>query len=189
MFLTITLNKLQMKFTYLMIFLCVSVYSQKSIKITYEQLTSFRDGFFEGLPDSSREQTKKAMTSPMTFELFNNDKISLFKSAEVKDILIPSWKELGITVEILSSTMRTNPLRSELEQQKINWCNKYLPDLKLNLVEGSALKQDYAKPNTLLIDDFNRTIKQFIIKGGYALHYTSLNTTMKKLRLLGLSPP
>lgn len=122
------------------------------------------------------------------YKLFEKAEPTLFLTA-LKDILIPSWKELGITVEILSSTMRTNPLRSELEQQKINWCNKYLPDLKLNLVEGSALKQDYAKPNTLLIDDFNRTIKQFIIKGGYALHYTSLNTTMKKLRLLGLSPP
>ncbi len=135
---------------------------------------------------------KQEFMFPLIFEaiekgLFEKAKPTLFYTA-IKDLLIPYWLSLGIEVEILSSTMHTNPLRKELEQQKIKWCNKYLPNLKLNLSEGSAKKQDYAGSGVLLIDDFGRTISQFISKGGCGIHYTSLNSTMKQLRLIGLTP-
>lgn len=41
----------------------------------------------------------------------------------IKDILLPFWKEKGINVEILSSTMKLNPLRKDLEQQKTTMVN------------------------------------------------------------------
>lgn len=107
----------------------------------------------------------------------------------VKFILIPYWKSLGINVEILSSTMKTNPNRKSLEVQKIKWLQlNGLSHLKVNLVEGSQEKQSYAKEGVLLIDDYDRTIGQFISKGGYGIQYTSLNEVMFKLRLIGLSP-
>ena len=106
----------------------------------------------------------------------------------IKDILFPFWKEKGITVEILSSTMKTNPLRKDLEQQKLQWlANNNLDNLKVNLVEGSAKKQEFAKPGVLLIDDYDRTIGQFISSGGYGIQYTTLTEVMSKLKLIGLS--
>lgn len=120
-------------------------------------------------------------------KLFLKAKPTLFVTA-LKDLLIPYWVSLGINVEILSSTMKVNPLREDLTQQKMDWCKKHLPNLKVNLVDGSEVKQTFAKPGVLLIDDYDRTIGQFIKAGGYAIHYTSLNNTIKQLKLLNLVP-
>lgn len=113
------------------------------------------------------------------------------KFAEVlKLLLLPYWKEKGINVEILSSTMHTNPNRDSLADQKIKWLQANgFGHLKANLVEGSLCKQEFARPGALLIDDYDRTIGQFIKAGGYAIQYTDLNEVMQKLRLIGLSTP
>ena len=104
-------------------------------------------------------------------------------------VLIPFWKEKGIKVEILSSTMKENPYRKDLEQQKLQWLqNKGLGDLTAHLVEGSMKKQEHAEPGVLLIDDYDRTIGQFIKAGGYAIQYIDCNDTLYKLRLIGLAP-
>lgn len=107
----------------------------------------------------------------------------------VKVLLLPYWKELGIEVEILSSTMKHNPNRSSLEEQKHKWLKTNgLDHLPTHLVHGSEQKQLFAKPGVLLIDDYDRTIGQFIKAGGYAIQYTNLNEVMHKLRLIGLAP-
>ena len=173
MFLTITLNKLQMKFTYLMIFLCVSVYSQKSIKITYEQLTSFRDGFFEGLPDSSREQTKKAMTSPMTFELFNNDKISLFKSAEVKDILIPSTEPSQAGVIDRGTVLKLPEvwIMKDFKTEKTF--------AKRNIEEKNYYIQESFRKEEFIFTNEQKIIESFKCKRAYSLPKNKPNDTIK----------
>lgn len=106
------------------------------------------------------------------------------------DILIPYWiNERNINVEILSSTMKINPLRKELSHQKQQWLiNNNLGHLKVNLVNGSQEKQNFAKEGCLLIDDFIRNVKQFTTKGGIGLHYTSLIDCIYKLKLLKLFP-
>ena len=120
--------------------------------------------------------------------LFLKAEPTLFLTA-LHTVLLPYWKELGIEVEILSSSMKTNPLRKEIIEQKLQWLkNHHLEHLPVNLVEGSEIKQQYAQPGYLLIDDYDRTIGQFISKGGYGIQYTSLNEVMHKLRLIGLSP-
>lgn len=102
-------------------------------------------------------------------------------------LLIPYWKSLGIEVEILSSTMKENPRRKELEDQKIRWLKANgLGHLPVNLVHGSAEKQKFAEPGVLLIDDYDRTIGQFISQGGYAIQYTNFKEVMHTLSLLNL---
>lgn len=135
---------------------------------------------------------KQEFVTPLIYEaiekkLFEKAKPTLFLTA-LKDILIPYWKSLNIEIEVLSSTMKINPNREELKRQKLKWCSEFLPHLKVNLSDGSERKQDWAEEGVLLIDDFGRTISQFIAKGGYGIHYTSLNSTMHQLRLLGLTP-
>ena len=135
---------------------------------------------------------KESYVAPLIQEAIKNKgflkaKPTLF-AVVVKDILLPFWKEKGINVEILSSTMKLNPLRKDLEQQKLQWLtNNKLDNLKVNLVEGSAKKQEFAKPGVLLIDDYDRTIGQFISSGGYGIQYTTLTEVMNKLKLIGLS--
>lgn len=107
----------------------------------------------------------------------------------VNTILLPYWKSLGIKVEILSSIMKENSNRESLEYQKLQWLkNNGLGHLKANLTAGSNTKKYYAGEGVLLIDDYDRTIGEFISKDGYAIQYTNLNEVMHKLRLIGLCP-
>ena len=96
------------------------------------------------------------------------------------------WKDLDIKVEFLSSTMSINPCRESLAKQKQISIETHFKGMKLNLVEGSALKQTYAKPGVLLIDDYQRTVSQFIQAGGYAICHKETNSTIEQLGILGL---
>ena len=108
---------------------------------------------------------------------------------QLVNYLIPYWKSLGIEVGILSSTMKDNPDAEYLATQKKEWLfNNKLGDISTIFSNGSADKQNYAETGHLLIDDYDRTIGQFISKGGFALHYTSCSETIYKLTLLGLVP-
>ena len=136
---------------------------------------------------------KQAFMYPTVIECikrnyFETGKPTLFLTV-LKDILLPMWKEKGIQVEILSSTMSNNPLSAEIARQKHAWLKANgLGHLPCNLVEGSAKKQEHAKEGWLLIDDYDRTIGQFISKGGYAVQYTNINEVMETLRLIKLAP-
>lgn len=105
----------------------------------------------------------------------------------LKQILIPAWIKQGIKVSILTSTMAVNPNRKSLEDQKLFWLQENgLGHIPVIFAEGSAKKQEYATPTTLLIDDFDRTIGQFKKQGGMAIQYTKLTEVLEQLELLGL---
>lgn len=135
---------------------------------------------------------KEEFVYPLILEAIDKE---AFKNAQpthflfvLNKLLIPYWKTLGIEIEILTSTMTVNPKRDQLVEQKEFWHQKYLPELKINFCDGSSKKQEWAKEGVLLIDDFGRTISQFIKQGGFGIHYTSLNETLNQLRIIGLSP-
>lgn len=136
---------------------------------------------------------KQAYVFPLIEEaILKNRFLSAEKTsfAEIVKIeLLPFWKEKGINVEILSSTMHVSPHRASLTEQKQKWlAANGFGHLKVNLVPGSAEKQKFAQPGTLLIDDYDRTIGQFISAGGYGIQYVNLNETLAQLRLIGLAP-
>lgn len=117
--------------------------------------------------------------------LFLNAKITAFGSV-VRDILLPKWISKGIKVEILSSLMKDNPYADSLLVQKQAWLyDNGFGNLPAHFVKGSAKKQEFAKAGTLLIDDYDRNIAQFIKAGGYALQYR-LSGISDKLQLLDL---
>lgn len=87
-------------------------------------------------------------------------------------------KDYGFDVEVLSSCMSNNPLEKELIYQKISWCKKYLPNIKVNIVRGSQVKQKYATEHTYLIDDYERTIAQF---GKNAFLYEANTTSFQSV--------
>lgn len=107
----------------------------------------------------------------------------------LRDKLIPYWKSLGIDVQILSSLSSDVTVQSTIATQKLRWIQNNNVDIKFNFVKGASLKQEFAKRGTLLLDDYQRTINQFIKAGGCALLVTEdISSVMKKLSLLGLCP-
>lgn len=138
---------------------------------------------------------KQRFIFPLIFKAIDQESFSTaprtnFTNAVTHRLLDYWTNELKINVEILTSTMKENPKREELQQQKLIWLQQNgLGHLKANFAVGSEDKQTYAKKGVLLIDDFDRTIGQFISRGGYGIQYTNLTEVLYKLSLLNLIPP
>lgn len=81
--------------------------------------------------------------------------------------------------------MKPNNKNDEIKRQKQLWLIKYELDfLHQHYVVGSKFKQNFAKENSLLIDDFYKNIDQWhnpLLKK-YAILHTNINDTLKQLK-------
>ena len=65
------------------------------------------------------------------------------------------------------------------------WANKNVPGTKLILAAADK-KQNYSKPNRILIDDKESNIEQWISKGGEGILHKNTADTIKQLQQYGL---
>ena len=84
-------------------------------------------------------------------------------------------------VELLSSPSRSNTSRLG----KRLWVRNNMPGVKLTLAQASK-KQNYANPDSILIDDRKSNIDQWISQGGIGILHTSASDTIQQLKKLGL---
>lgn len=96
--------------------------------------------------------------------------------------LITFLKHLSIPTEILSSTS-SRERHHQIAPQKLKWLETHQIPFKPNLVPGAALKQDYATPTSILIDDMERNITQWREAGGIGIWHKDVPTTMAILRM------
>ncbi|AND75434.1 5'-3' deoxyribonucleotidase [Acinetobacter phage vB_AbaM_ME3] len=155
-------------------------------------------GMFEQLGKGTTTEILKAKVlgykNKVVFPLINKCiEQKLFETAPITNfglqmflVYVPHWLKQGIEVEILTSTMKYNSHREELERQKLSWLKAYDCKLKVNFAKGSAEKQVFAESGSLLIDDYDRTIKQWLEAGGHAIHHTHPQLTFEMLRAVGL---
>ena len=75
------------------------------------------------------------------------------------------------------------PEGDEWALQKINWVKEHLhPNLKVNWCERGAQKGLlFAKPGSLLIDDMERNVSNFILHGGMGIVHRSVEETLHTL--------
>ena len=84
-------------------------------------------------------------------------------------------------VELLSSPSRSSTSRLG----KRLWVRNNMPGVKLTLAQASK-KQNYANPDSILIDDRKSNIDQWISQGGIGILHTSAANTIQQLKKLGL---
>ena len=84
-------------------------------------------------------------------------------------------------VELLSSPSRSSTSRLG----KRLWVRNNMPGVKLTLAQASK-KQNYANPDSILIDDRKSNIDQWISQGGIGILHTSAADTIQQLKKLGL---
>ena len=65
------------------------------------------------------------------------------------------------------------------------WVDNEIPGTKL-ILRSAEQKQEFAKPNAILIDDRLSNIEQWRAKGGIGILHTSVNQTIEQLKELGL---
>ena len=84
-------------------------------------------------------------------------------------------------VELLSSPSRSSTSRLG----KRLWVRNNMPGVKLTLAQASK-KQNYANPDSILIDDRKSNIDQWTSQGGIGILHTSASDTIQQLKKLGL---
>jgi hypothetical protein len=67
-------------------------------------------------------------------------------------------------------------------QQKRNWCKKHLGNVIVKIVQSSEQKSQYATPNSILIDDKEKSIKPWIEAGGVGILHINAAQTISKLK-------
>lgn len=96
--------------------------------------------------------------------------------------LMDYLKSTGIPIIILSSTSSENR-DGKIRPQKMEWLNKHKIDFPVILVPGAHLKKDYAKPDSILIDDTNKNIDEWRRAGGIGILYTDYVSCLAMLSM------
>ena len=95
-------------------------------------------------------------------------------------------KQLWDYIKSYKPTLLSSPSRSNSSRLgKRIWKKRNLPSTKLVLAQA-AKKQNYANPNSILIDDRESNIDQWIKAGGIGILHTDTTSTINKLKELGL---
>jgi 8-oxo-dGTP pyrophosphatase MutT (NUDIX family)/5'(3')-deoxyribonucleotidase len=93
---------------------------------------------------------------------------------------LPGYDKLLEFVSDKEVSLLTTPADSvkECRDDKKKWAKKYIGDVD---VIFSNKKEQYASPNSILIDDKKENIDKFKKKGGIGIHHTSIDKTIKEL--------
>ena len=95
-------------------------------------------------------------------------------------------KQLWDYIKNYKPTLLSSPSRADHSRMgKRIWRKRNLPSTKLVLAQAIK-KQNYATPDSILIDDRESNIDQWIKAGGIGILHTDTASTIKKLKELGL---
>jgi len=99
---------------------------------------------------------------------------------------MPDGKQLWDYIKGYNPELLSAPSREESSKiGKFVWVKRNIPGTKL-LLKSAERKQEYATPNTILIDDRADNIQRWKDAGGVGIHHTSSENTIKQLKDLGL---
>ena len=95
-------------------------------------------------------------------------------------------KQLWDYIKTYNPTLLSSPSRSNSSRMgKRIWRKRNLPSTKLVLAQASK-KQNYANPDSILIDDRASNVDQWVKAGGIGILHTDTASTINKLKELGL---
>ena len=99
---------------------------------------------------------------------------------------MPDGKQLWDYVKKYNPELLSAPSREEASKMgKRVWVKRELPGVKL-ILRSADKKQEFASPNSILIDDREKNIEQWKSAGGIGILHTSAASTINQLKELGL---
>lgn len=115
--------------------------------------------------NDSRNKFREAVMTHHIFEL-----LPMLPNADrLLDLL---FNKLDVEVQILSSTgTHDKDVSIEAARQKTAWLERHGIKVKTNFVASWSLKENYSSPRTIMIDDRDDVISQFIKHGGEGILY------------------
>jgi len=98
----------------------------------------------------------------------------------------PDGKELWDYIKKYNPKLLSSPSRQvDSRIGKAKWVEKELPGVHL-ILRSAEKKQEFADPNSILIDDRESNIEQWRQSGGIAILHTSATDTINQLKQLNL---
>jgi len=91
-------------------------------------------------------------------------------------------RKLNVPTQILSSTANGERYDA-ISKQKMIWLQKHGITFTPNFVAGKRLKQQFASPDKILIDDMESVINQWNDAGGIGILHKDWNTTITILKM------
>ena len=88
-------------------------------------------------------------------------------------------------IQILSAQPKQKRRILTAEPDKRAWCEKYLPDIPVNITLRRE-KPLFARPRNILIDDYIANIINWEKEGGIGIHFTSKDDALEKLKNLNI---
>jgi phosphopantetheine adenylyltransferase len=99
---------------------------------------------------------------------------------------MPDGKQLWNYIKPYNPDLLSAPSREESSKiGKFTWVKRNLPGTKL-ILRSAERKQEFATPNSILIDDRADNIQRWKDAGGIGIHHTSAADTIQQLKDLGL---
>jgi len=99
---------------------------------------------------------------------------------------MPDGKQLWSYIKPYNPDLLSAPSREESSKiGKFVWVKRNVPGTKLILRQAER-KQEFATPNSILIDDRKDNIQRWKDAGGIGIHHTSAADTIQQLKDLGL---
>ncbi len=132
--------------------------------------------------DTSQTYRKKLWNTLTTYQ---NEHDEMWANLDMMSDGQQLWDYIkNYNSEILSATSHS---RHKAAGQKRRWVKRCIdPNVKVNLVQHSRDKAQFAKPNHILIDDSPKSINPWIQAGGIGILHKNTNDTIKQLKKLGL---
>ena len=98
----------------------------------------------------------------------------------------PDGKTLWDYIKKYNPELLSSPsIQNDSRVGKAKWVERELPGVHL-ILRSAGKKQEFATPNSILIDDRDSNIEQWVAAGGIAILHTSAADTIKQLKQLNL---
>lgn len=129
-------------------------------------------------PEVAEKQEK---FRPLFHELIMNDGFSKLDKMPDADMGLEFLRKCSVPTQILSSTSRQEYYEA-ISKQKMIWLHKNAITFNPIFVPGKKLKQAYANPTTIIIDDTESIIDDWREKGGIGIWHKNWADTLVQLR-------
>ena len=154
-------------------------------------LADFDRGIRElcGIPSLNQEAADKAADERMWAAVRDTDhfydRLELMPGAEKMFRLL--YKKYGACCEILTAIPKAERGITSAGEDKIRWMRRMLSeDVKINIVQRREKLKSCDGSETVLVDDREDTIRDWVKKGGTGILHVSAEETLKKMEELGL---
>lgn len=128
--------------------------------------------------DPKKEDRKKFREAVMDYKIFED--LDLMPDAH--QLLNHVKKLKDVEIEMLTSMGTHDPFQGEeAKRQKIVWLARHGIDYKPNFVRTKTEKANYAKHNSILIDDSVGCVAPFIRAGGQGILHVSASDSIALL--------